>query len=430
MTRLLLTCLGSLLLCQGVASADVTGVAITSDAALGTFAGKPYREGRLEVSGRAPGGPYRVPVTIAYPTRPADSNGAALVDVPDTTASAPLVAARADLGARYLLGTGNVHLSVLWDKAALEAGGTGSMAAATDAAEVLRDAAQLARNTGWIPYPAGFDRPPAASRVVAFGYGEPAALLRWFHAGRENTREGLAFDGTILAAIESVCAGPAAPLAFSPCDETTADGGKVSVVHTQTDVERGAFLAGGDTGDYRVIELAGTSRLPVPRRDLRALGNPAQNPIGLGPALRAVHHNLLAWIKGTPPPPSRYLTRLDVPPATNPDGTRSVPLAVDADGNALGGVRLPHLPSISRGMPRGAPLGAYGGLLRDTADPLLSESGTFTRFPESRLRELYPTHEDYVERVTRAADRLLARRYLLKAGRDAYVRAARRAAVP
>jgi len=183
MTRLLLTCLGSLLLCQGVASADVTGVAITSDAALGTFAGKPYREGRLEVSGRAPGGPYRVPVTIAYPTRPADSNGAALVDVPDTTASAPLVAARADLGAR-------------------------------------------------------------------------------------------------------------------------------------------------------------------------------------------------------------------------------------------------------RGMPRGAPLGAYGGLLRDTADPLLSESGTFTRFPESRLRELYPTHEDYVERVTRAADRLLARRYLLKAGRDAYVRAARRAAVP
>lgn len=100
MTRLLLTCLGSLLLCQGVASADVTGVAITSDAALGTFAGKPYREGRLEVSGRAPGGPYRVPVTIAYPTRPADSNGAALVDVPDTTASAPLVAARADLGAR------------------------------------------------------------------------------------------------------------------------------------------------------------------------------------------------------------------------------------------------------------------------------------------------------------------------------------------
>ena len=100
MTRLLLTCLGSLLLCQGVASADVTGVAITSDAALGTFAGKPYREGRLEVSGRAPGGPYRVPVTIAYPTRPADSNGAALVDVPDTTASAPLVAARADLSAR------------------------------------------------------------------------------------------------------------------------------------------------------------------------------------------------------------------------------------------------------------------------------------------------------------------------------------------
>jgi hypothetical protein len=102
MTRLLVTCLGSLLLCQGVASADVTGVAITSDTALGTFAGKPYREGRLEVSGRAPGVPYRVPVTIAYPTRPADANGAALVDVPDTTASAPLVAARADLGERYL----------------------------------------------------------------------------------------------------------------------------------------------------------------------------------------------------------------------------------------------------------------------------------------------------------------------------------------
>jgi hypothetical protein len=422
MTRLLLTCLASLLvLCEGVAAADVTGVAILSDAPLGTFAGRPYREGSLQLSGRAPGGPYRVPVTIAYPTRPTDANGAALIDVPDATAPAPLAVAQADLGERYLLGTGNVHLSVLWDKAALEAAGTGSLAAATDAAEVLRDTARLARNTGWIPYPAGFDRPPAASRVVAYGYGRPAALLRGFHAGRENTRDGLAFDGTVLAAVASGCARPAAPLAFFPCDGAIADGGKVSVVQTQTDVERGAVAARGETGDYRVIELPGTARLPVPRRDLRALGNPAQNPVGLGPVLRAVHHNLLAWIKGTTPPPSRYLTLRGVQPAAP---------AADADGNALGGVRLPHMPSLSRGVTRGAPLGAYGGVLHGAGDPLLSDSGTFTPFPDARLRELYPTHERYVERVTRAADRLLARRYLLKPARDAYVRAARRAAVP
>jgi hypothetical protein len=234
----------------------------------------------------------------------------------------------------------------------------------------------------------------------------------------------------LLAAVAGQCIDPAAPLAFHLCGADVSDGAKVIAVHTQADVERGAYAVRGQTRGYRVYELAGTAHVPATRSDVPAPGDPGQNPISLSPALRAAHDNLLRWIRGAAPPPSRYLALRDVAPVTNPDGTPHIPLAVDADGNALGGVRLPHMPALSRGVAEGGPLGAYGGLNRDAGSPFLSLGGTFAPFPAARLRQLYPTHADYVARVTRAADRLLERRFILKAGRDGYVRAARAAAVP
>jgi hypothetical protein len=101
-----------------------------------------------------------------------------------------------------------------------------------------------------------------------------------------------------------------------------------------------------------------------------------------------------------------------------------VPSVHDSDGNALGGLRLPHMTSGGHGRPTGAPLGTYEGLNVNTDDPFLFISGTFFPFSPARLNELYPAHEVYVERVTRAADRLLRSRHLLQADRDAYVSAA------
>ena len=50
--------------------------------------------------------------------------------------------------------------------------------------------------------------------------------------------------------------------------------------------------------------------------------------------------------------------------------------------------------------------------------------GAFRPFSPARLAELYPTREVYVDRVRRAADRLLAERHILRADRDAYIAAA------
>jgi hypothetical protein len=102
-----------------------------------------------------------------------------------------------------------------------------------------------------------------------------------------------------------------------------------------------------------------------------------------------------------------------------------VPARRDADGNAVGGIRLPHMPSAWRGKPAGAPLGTYTGLdLDHLADGLFFLAGTFRPFSPARLTELYPTPRAYAARVRRAADRLLADGHILRSDRNAYVNAA------
>ena len=197
-------------------------------------------------------------------------------------------------------------------------------------------------------------------------------------------------------------------------------------VNSQADVEFAGFLGRGQTSDYRVLELAGTSHIPVPLFDFRELGNPNQNPISTSPALRAAHANLLRWINGTPPPKAPYITLQNVEPVDF-GGFPYIPSAHDSDGNAIGGVRLPHMTSVVHGKPAGAPLGTYEGLNFNTDNPFLFLSGTFFPFSQARLNELYPTHRVYVHRVRRAADQLLQERLILKSDRDEYVRAAQRA---
>jgi hypothetical protein len=84
------------------------------------------------------------------------------------------------------------------------------------------------------------------------------------------------------------------------------------------------------------------------------------------------------------------------------------------------------MPSRAHGRPAGAPLGTYTGL--DLQDPngLHFLAGTFRPFSQARLNDLYPRHAVYVDRVRRAANRLLAERHILRSDRDAYIESARR----
>jgi pimeloyl-ACP methyl ester carboxylesterase len=76
------------------------------------------------------------------------------------------------------------------------------------------------------------------------------------------------------------------------------------------------------------------------------------------------------------------------------------------------------------GRPAGAPLGTYTGINPSGEPPYGVFGGTFSPFDEEDLRERYPDHREYVDRVTHAADRLLAEGHIVRADRDAYVTAA------
>jgi hypothetical protein len=102
--------------------------------------------------------------------------------------------------------------------------------------------------------------------------------------------------------------------------------------------------------------------------------------------------------------------------------------ARDADGNAKGGVRLPHMTSaLTDGRKAGAPLGQYTGFAFDYVESnfFFVISGTFKPFPPEKIRELYPNHTTYVDAVTASTEDLVTKRYILPEAAEAYIEAAK-----
>ncbi len=188
-----------------------------------------------------------------------------------------------------------------------------------------------------------------------------------------------------------------------------------------------------------------------------------RNPNSAGPALRAMLTNLDAWVAaGTVPPDSMVPRRGDEtgvpaaavhmpavpdvtwalgdnaigrpvdwtdPPAAPVQPYPTMVAAVDADGNEVAGLRLPHL---------AAPLGTYTGtnVYKDLPSELCDRDGTFIPFARTRadrertgdprlsLEERYGTREAYVAKVKAAADVLVVARLLLAEDAARYVAAA------
>ncbi len=437
----------SLMLARPTA-AEITHILVTSSSDIGPFRGKGYREIQATMEGVAPGGPYSVPVVLAFPKAAGDYNGFALIDVYNTvtvgdpkwvTGGRVLPVAR-QLGQDYVFGSGNFYVGVLWDKVAAEFLRTGTIAAASDGYEILRDASLLARNPAAAHFPSGFTLPRPADKVIAYGYSQSGMVLRGFYFRRLNTSKGdLTFDGALIVGARGLCRHLDRPLPFtgpprggpSRCDGVLSDGGKVIAINPETDVEWNGFNARGETADYRVIEVAGVSHLPVTSVDFRGLGVPRQNPVDALPVFRAALTNLQRWLRGTDPPPSVYIT-LQEGPAGDLLGLPLKEAVRDADGNALGGVRLPHLPTaLEEGKVAGAPLGTYKGLDLDFKDTngYFMRSGSFAPFSEDRLRALYPNHDAYVSAVSLAAKDLVVKRYILQEDADKYIEAGARSTI-
>jgi hypothetical protein len=164
-------------------AAEITRIAVISSSDIGPFRGKTYREVQATMEGVATGGAYSVPVTLAFPETDADYNRFAVIDVFNTvTVGDPewppggrvFPVARGQIGQDYLFGSGNFYIGVLWDKRAAELLRTGTVAAASDGYEILRDASRLARNSAAAQFPPGFTLPRAADAVVAYGYSQSA----------------------------------------------------------------------------------------------------------------------------------------------------------------------------------------------------------------------------------------------------------------
>ena len=419
-----------------LARAELKSVTVLASKDIGPFRGKAYRELETRMDGIAPGGPYAVPVTIAFPTQASDHNGFAVVDVVNTVTigkdqyvlgGQPLPLARTHMGDDFLFGAGNAYIGVIWDKAATDALKTGTITRTADGYAILRDAAALARNPAAL-LATGTSTLPASKWVVAYGYSQTGSLLRGWYTDHLNSRNGvLTFDGALVAGASGFCK-RLDPPGGAVCEGPLADGGKAIVLSTETDVEWTGYIERGETADYRVVEIAGVSHIPASAADFRGHGLPQQNPVDFGPVVRAALVNLQAWLRGTEPPPSITI-QLTEDPAKDLQGSPYRTVARDADGNAIGGVRLPHMPAmLDDGRKAGAPLGRYDGLAwaHEKDNVFFLISGSFTPFPPEKLSALYPDHEAYVSAIASSAQDLMAKRHILPEDAEAYINAAKR----
>ncbi len=126
--------------------------------------------------------------------------------------------------------------------------------------------------------------------------------------------------------------------------------------------------------------------------------------------LRAAVAALRTWVVDGEPPP-------EAPPLE----VEGEAIARDERGIALGGIRTPAVD---------APISVLTGDAPPGGSILCILFGQTHPFDDETLADLYPSHDDYVDAVTEAADAAVEAGFLLRADADAFVAAAEDAAVP
>ena len=332
----------------------------------------------------------------------------------------------------YLFENGFTYATVQWDKGVTDHFGSaapdngeqhshliyGTIEEAGDAFTILRDLAYFLKDPGSLN---ATGSPDPVDAVLSFGFSHSGTLqMAFISSGKNLSNDELAYDGHIVGKAGLLCwtfhNKPPGYADLEPCYQNPVeDGSKVIHIAAQGDVE--AVLYAGrsrfpDNPNWRQYELAGVSHIPVPIGRL----DPNQNPANSQPVFRAAFHNLTRWVsEDVPAPPSRFLDG-----TLNDDGTFDTDL--DEDGNALGGLRLPHMKQIIDGNLAGAPLGRYTGKHpKGGPEQLFWFGGYFEPFTDQEIAKRYPDRETYIQRVKRTAEYLLEAGYILQEDRDNYV---------
>lgn len=390
-------------------------------------------------------GHYRAPLIMRFPVGGRPGNGVGVVDVPNTakfgfptprplTIDDILQFGESTVG-DFLLDEGFTYISVMWAKQVVDFFGAGPPAGQRrglgygtiergapqleDQIRIHQDTARLLRN------PPSFgdqvETPEPVEQVLAFGYSQTAnrLVVQLIRAPNNFEVDGsLLFDGFILGGTTS-------------SDGTGTlypqDRGKIIAVYSETDLmgNRAALdRVSAGLSVYRQYEMPGVAHLPKPIAPWTSeYGAFRQNPADFSPVYRAVVSHLTDWIReGEEPPPSLFM-----------DGTietngNLIP-ARDADGNALAGLRLPHMPSLvctngNHCHAAGAPLGTYTGAETTIPGTFPLLAGTFEPFSPEELKERYGNRGIYVQLVRRAAQDLRKQGYILQEDYRRYVREA------
>jgi hypothetical protein len=197
----------------------------------------------------------------------------------------------------------------------------------------------------------------------------------------------------------------------------------VMCVEAETDLVVLGYLPARQPDDDRLVtwEIAGTSHADVytfgagmidtgalPIDELAAAWTPSdelfgtklQAPVNAGPqhyVLNAAVAHLDGWVRdGTRPPDGGDRLAIRI-------GKDKVDFQPDDRGNALGGVRTPHVD---------VPVAVLSGL-GNTGGPLAHLCGRTVAFAPKRLRRLYRDHDDYVGRFAASNAEAVARGHLL-----------------
>jgi hypothetical protein len=148
----------------------------------------------------------------------------------------------------------------------------------------------------------------------------------------------------------------------------------------------------------RMYDVAGASHATVVRADACRL---PPGRLDWAPVSRATLLRLDAWVgSNTAPPANRLMPLLpageDPTVLAAPKALQSAVIQVpqrDADGNPLGGIRLPDL---------AVPLGVHG-VQNEPLSFTCSLVGAYRPFPAARVAALYKDQNDYVNRIRAAA---------------------------
>jgi len=179
-----------------------------------------------------------------------------------------------------------------------------------------------------------------------------------------------------------------------------------------TDRIRTWEIAGASHADQSVLDYgvaSGTRSVPGASFDLAA----SCGPINTGPmalVIRAAFDALNTWV-----------TDGKAPSTADPLLVQNGRISRDEHGNALGGLRTPAVD---------APIATLTGEGNSKPGIFCSIFGSTTPFDAATLSTLYPTHADYVTKVTAAAKAAVTAGHLLQADSDLIVAAAERAPIP